>query len=277
MLMAKINVEVLIEGGKATAAPPLGPALGPTGVNIGQVVAEINKKTAEMKGMQVPVKVTINPATKEFSIEIGTPPAAALIKREAGVEKGASNPLTEKVADVLIEQIIKVAKMKEGSLLGKTLKQRVKEIVGTCQSMGILVEGKYPTETLKDIDAGVYDTEITQEKTELTAEELAKLEEEKKRLAEEIEKRRAEFEKIAKDIISQMAGKERGAIKAKLSEAGIPDAMIKELLPVEGAAAAAGAPGAAVKPGEKAAGAEAKPTAATAANPEAKKAEAKGK
>ena len=82
--MAKQTVETMIEGGKATAAPPLGPALGPTGVNIGQVIAEINKKTVELKGMQVPVKVSIDTVTKEFSIEIGTPPTAALIKKEAG-------------------------------------------------------------------------------------------------------------------------------------------------------------------------------------------------
>src|SRR3989339_1282165 len=110
--MAKQTVETMIEGGKATAAPPLGQALGPTGVNIGQVISEINKKTADMKGMQVPVKVIVDPATKEFTIEIGTPPASALIKKEAGVEKGSSNPLTEKVADLKIEQLIKIAKTK---------------------------------------------------------------------------------------------------------------------------------------------------------------------
>src|SRR3989338_5160820 len=137
--MAKQTVETLVEAGKATAAPPLGPALGPTGVNIGQVVMEINKKTAEMKGMQVPVKVVVDTATKEFSIEVGTPPAAALIKKEAGVEKGAGNPLADKIADLAIEQVIKIAKIKEGDLLGKTLKSRIKEVVGTCNSMGILV------------------------------------------------------------------------------------------------------------------------------------------
>ena len=122
--MAKQVVETMIEGGKATAAPPLGPALGPTGVNIGLVVAEINKKTAEMKGMQVPVKVIVDPSTKSFDIEIGTPPASALIKKEAGIEKGASNPLTDKVADLMIEQVIKIAKMKESALLGSTLKSK---------------------------------------------------------------------------------------------------------------------------------------------------------
>lgn len=231
--MATQTVETMVEGGKATAAPPLGPALGPTGVNIGQVVAEINKKTAEMKGMQVPVKVTINPATKEFSIEIGTPPAAALIKREAGVEKGASNPLTEKVADVLIEQIIKIAKMKEDSLLGKSLKSRVKEIVGTCQSMGILVEGMPAREALKAIDAGKFDAEIKAEKTELSQAELAKLQEEKKKLQEELERRRAEFEAKGKAIIAGMTGQENKKIRTAMAEAGIPLKIIDELAPQE--------------------------------------------
>ena len=81
------TVDALVEGGKASAAPPLGPALGPLGVNIGQVVAEINKKTADFKGMQVPVKVIIDTDTKEFEIKIGTPPAAELIKQEAGIKK----------------------------------------------------------------------------------------------------------------------------------------------------------------------------------------------
>ena len=238
--MPKETVEALVEGGKATAAPPLGPALGPLGVNIGQIVAEINKKSAAFAGMKVPVKVSIDKETKKFDVSIGTPPASQLIKKEAGIEKGSGNPLEDKVADILIEQVIKIAKMKESNLLGKTLKEKVKEIVGTCNSMGILVEGKPATEAIKDINAGKFDVEIKAEKTELTAEEKAKLEEEKKKLKEEMEKRRAEFERVAKEIIASMAGQERGAIKAKLKEANIPDAMIKELLPVEGAAGAAG-------------------------------------
>src|SRR3989338_3211388 len=236
--MATQTVEALVAWGKATAAPPLGPALGPLGINIGQVVADINKKTAVFNGMQVPVKIKVDMDTKKFDISVGTPPAAALILKEAGIQKGSGNPKTDKVADVLIEQIIKVAKMKEDRLLGRDLKAKVKEIIGTCNSMGILVEGKPAVEAIKEVNEGKYDKEIKEEKTELTAEEKAKLEEEKKRLAEEIEKRRAEFEKTAKDIIAEMAGKERGAIKAKLVEAGIPDKIIKELLPLEGAAAA---------------------------------------
>src|SRR3989339_217982 len=101
--MAKETVEVMVEGGKATAAPPLGPALGPTGLNIGLVVSTINQKTASFKGMQVPVTVTFDRVKKTFEIEIGTPPASALLKSEAGIEKGAANPKADKVADVLIE------------------------------------------------------------------------------------------------------------------------------------------------------------------------------
>ena len=252
--MPKEKVEVLVEGGKATAAPPVGSSLGPLGVNIGQVVSDINKKTSSFAGMQVPVKIIVDTDTKTFEITIGTPPTSGLIKKEANLEKGSGKAKHEMVADILIEQVIKIAKMKETATLGKSLKEKVKEVIGTCQSMGILVEGKPAKETLRDIEAGLFDEEIRLEKTELTAEELAKLEEEKKRLAEELAKRKAEFEKIAKEIITQMAGKPRGEIKGKLVAAGIPDDMIKELLPIEGAAAAATA--------------EAKPAAETA---EAKK------
>ena len=249
--MSKETVEVLVEGGKATAAPPLGPALGPMGVNIGQVVSSINEKTKSFAGMKVPVKVIIDKDTKEFNIEIGTPPTSQLIKKEAGIEKGSSSQLGDKVADILIEQLIKIAKMKESSLLGKTLKDKVKEIVGTCNSMGVLVEGKPAAESIKDIDEGKFDKEIKEEKTELTAEEKKKLDEEKKNLAEEMEKRRADLEAKAKEIIGAMTGKDRGDIKHKLKEAGIPDVMIKELLPAEGVAAAgeAGAEGAAAAEG----------------------------
>ena len=152
--MPKQTVEAMIEGGKASAAPPLGPALGPTGLNISQVIADINKKTESFKGMQVPVKVHFDSGTKEYDIEIGTPPTSSLILKEAGIEKGSGIPNADKVADLLIEQIIKIAKMKEDVLSGKTLKDKVKNVMGTCRSMGILIEGKEPAEVIKEVDAG---------------------------------------------------------------------------------------------------------------------------
>src|SRR3989338_1871140 len=192
--MATQSIRALVSGGKATAAPPLGPQLGPLGVNIGQVVSEINRKTADFKGMQVPIKVIVDSGTKEFEVTVGTPPSSALIFKEAGVEKGAKNPLTDKVADLRIEQIIKIAKMKQDNLLGKTLRENVKEIIGSCNSMGILVQGVEAKTAIRLVNDGKFDEEIRTEKTELTAQELKHLEEERKRLAEEIEKRREEFE-----------------------------------------------------------------------------------
>ncbi len=232
--MAKETVEVLIEGGKATAAPPLGPALGPTGVNIGQVVSDINKKTADFKGMKVPVKVIVDKDEKSYEIEIGTPPAAQLIKKEAGIQKGASNPLTEKVADLMMEQVIKISKMKQDALLANDTKNQVREIIGTCQSMGILIEGMTAQEALKAISEGKFDEKIKSGKTELTEEEKKHLAEEKARLAEEMKKQRAEFEASAKAILKQMSSvKDMKKVRNKMQEAGIPMTIINELAPLE--------------------------------------------
>ena len=255
--MAKQTVEALVEGGKASAAPPLGPALGPLGVNIGQVINDINKKTVNFKGMQVPIKVEVDPETKEYDIKVGTPPASALIKKEAGIEKGSGNPLQDKVADLRIEQIIKIAKMKEDNLFGKTLKDRIKEIIGTCNSMGVMVEGVSGKEAIALVNQGKFDQEIKSEKTELSAEELKQLAEEKVKLAEEMKHRRAEFEALGKKTIEEMAGKEKNLIKKRMQELGIPDAITKQLLPTESAGGAAAGE---AKPGAKG---EAKPAAKT--------------
>lgn len=229
--MAKESVDVLINGGKASAAPPLGPALGPLGVNIGQVVSTINEKTKSFAGMQVPVKVTVDTVTKAFEITIGTPPASGLIKKEAGIQKGAANPKTDMVADLKIEQLIKVAKMKEDALLGKNLIMKVKEIAGTCNSMGIMVEGKRAIEAIKDISSGMYDEKILSGKTELSAEELKAQEEEKKHLQEELKLHHEEFIKKAKSILSEMGGKENKTIRRAMADAEIPIDVINEIAP----------------------------------------------
>ena len=154
------TVEALVEGGKASAGPPLGPALGPMGVNIMQIINTINDKTKSFEGMKVPVKVIIDSKTKDFEIEIGTPPAASLILNEIGAEKGSGAPSTHKIGDLTISQAIKIAKMKYDNLLGSELKQKTKEIVGTCVTMGVTVEGKKPQETQKAIDEGEYDSKF---------------------------------------------------------------------------------------------------------------------
>ncbi len=242
--MAKQTLEALIPGGKATAAPPLGPALGPTGLNVAEVIKVINQKTSVFNGMQVPVKVVYDVSDKSFEITVGTPPVSALLKGEGKIEKGSGSPKLDKVADVRIEQIIKIAKMKGDALAGVTLKDRVKEIIGTCVSMGILVQGMDAKEAVKKVDEGMFDKEIKAEKTELTAEELKALEEEKQRLAAEVERRHAEEEARANAIMKEMEGKPNSLIKAKMTEEGISKSVIDKLLGVGKAAAAPGAEGA---------------------------------
>ena len=149
------EVEVLVEGGKASAGPPLGPALGPLGVNVGEVVKKINEVTKDFQGMKVPVKVLVDPATKNFELKVGTPPASALIMKKAGIEKGAGD--TNIVGNITMKDVVEIAKMKKNDLLGKDLKAKAKEIVGTCVSMGVTIEGMKGKEVIKKIEEGAYE------------------------------------------------------------------------------------------------------------------------
>jgi len=150
-------VEALVGGGQATAGPPLGPSLGPLGVNVLAIVNKINEVTKAYAGMKVPVKVIVDLDTKAFEVEVGTPTTSALIVKELGIEKGSGTPLTQKVGDLKMDLVVKIAKLKQEKLLSKTLKSAVKEVLGVCVSMGVTVEGKEPKDVQKEIDKGAYD------------------------------------------------------------------------------------------------------------------------
>jgi large subunit ribosomal protein L11 len=149
-------VELLINGGQANAGPPLGPALGPLGVNTMAVVNKINELTRDYAGMKVPVKVTVDVENKTFEIALGTPTASALIVSELKIEKGSGTPNTAKVGNLSMEQVVRIAKIKRPELLAPTLKSATKEMLGTCVSIGVTVEGKDPREVQKEIDEGKY-------------------------------------------------------------------------------------------------------------------------
>lgn len=159
--MASETVEVMVKGGAASGGPPLGPALGPTGIKVTDVVAAINEKTADMKGMDVPVKVIIDKDTKSFEISIGTPPTSALIKKELNLEKGSQKPGTDYVGDLPLESLLKVAKIKVDGLLALDMKGAAKEIIGTCRSIGLKIEGLTPKEAIDAVNAGKWDSQIT--------------------------------------------------------------------------------------------------------------------
>ena len=153
------KVEAMVDGGKATAGPPLGPALGPKGVNIGQVIAKINEKTKAFDGMKVPVTVLIND-DKTFDIKVGTPPMSALIKGELNIPLGSGNPKTTKVGNLTVEQAKKVAAQKQDDLLGATVKARVMEVAGNCVSLGVTIDGKDAKVFQADVRAGLYDDQL---------------------------------------------------------------------------------------------------------------------
>jgi len=153
----KKTIELLVSGGQANAGPPLGPALGPLGVNVMAIVNKINEVTKDYSGMKVPVKVIVDPDTKEFDVSVGTPTASALIVAELKVEKGSGTPNTAKIGNLNMDQIIRIAKIKRAELLARSLKTAAKEILGVCVSMGVTVEGKDPREIQKEIGEGKHD------------------------------------------------------------------------------------------------------------------------
>jgi large subunit ribosomal protein L11 len=156
-MVEKKVVELLVGGGQATAGPPLGPALGPLGINTMAVVTKINELTKDYAGMKVPVKVAVDLEDKTFEVTVGTPTASALIVSELKIEKGSGTPNTEKVGDLTMEQVVRIAKIKAPQLLAQTVKNAAKEMLGTCVSMGVTIEGKDPREVQEEIDAGNYD------------------------------------------------------------------------------------------------------------------------
>jgi large subunit ribosomal protein L11 len=137
--------------------------LGPLGVNVLAVVNKINEATKSYSGMKVPVKIAIDTETKEFEISVGTPTTPALIVSELGVEKGSENPKTNKVGDLSLEQILRVAKVKRAELLAGSLKAAVKEVLGSCVSMGVTVEDKDPRDVQREIDEGKHNELLERE------------------------------------------------------------------------------------------------------------------
>ena len=153
--MSKETVDILVDGGKATAAPPIGPTLSQLKLNVSDVVKQINERTKDFGGMQVPVKIIVDTETKKFEISIGTPPVSSMLRKELGVQKLATvnEDKTRKMAgDIKMDAIVKIAKNKDSISGG--MKEKVKQILGTCLSCGITVEGRDPREVIKDISEG---------------------------------------------------------------------------------------------------------------------------
>jgi len=202
-------VKILAEGGEMKPGPALSQRLGPAGIPLNQVIQKVNEATKDFKGMKVPVELDVDLSTKEFSIKVFSPPVSELIKKEIGIEKGSATQKKIKVANASIEQIISVAKTKFPDLLSKDLKAAVKTVLGSCVSLGILIESKTPQEVILEIQQGKYNSEISQEKTETS-------EEKRKELEESFAKTKEEQDKILK--LEEEAAKAAEAEKAAAAE-----------------------------------------------------------
>ena len=146
----------MVDAGKATAAAPLGPALGPLGVNIGEIVKQINEKTKGFAGMKVPVKISVD-SNKNVELKVGSPPTSALIKKELNIPKGSANP-KEPVGNLALDQVKKIAEMSLDKLNSTSLKKAANEVMGVCNSMGVTVNGKRANQVIKEVNEGQHDS-----------------------------------------------------------------------------------------------------------------------
>ncbi len=153
-------INALVIGGEASAGPPLGPALGPLGVNVLAIVNEINKQTGDFKGMRVPVKVEVDQETKGFTITVGTPTTSALVAKESAIPKGSAKPNLDFVGDLTMDKVISIARSKMAGSYAKTVRSAVKEVVGSCVSMGVKIEGKDAREFMDELNQGKWDSKF---------------------------------------------------------------------------------------------------------------------
>jgi len=230
-------VKLLVDGGEMKPGPAIAQKLGPMGINMGKVMQEVNKATSEFKGIKVPVNLDVDPKTKNFKIEVFSPPTSELLKKELGLEKGTSDHKANKIGNCSIELIIKVTRVKFPNMLAKEFKSAVKSVIGSCTTLGVLIENKVAKDITVDIDKGVFDKEISSQKTDTSAEKKAALQEYFDNLLKKQEeaKKAAEAAKLAAEAAKLAATPAAGAKPGETPAAGaVPGAA-----PEAGAAAPA--------------------------------------
>jgi large subunit ribosomal protein L11 len=205
-----MQIKLLVEGGSMKPGPALSQKLGPIGININQVIQKVNDATKDFNGLKVPVELDVDTSTKEFGVKVFSPPVSELLKKELGIEKGSGMQKKIQVANASIEQIISIAKTKLPNLLCKDLKAAVKTVIGSCVSLGILIENKPASEVEQQIDGGKYDKEIQEEKTEVSQEKKAKLEKYFVKLSEAEEKKIKQEEEEKEAAAKEAEAKEEG-------------------------------------------------------------------
>jgi large subunit ribosomal protein L11 len=219
-------IKLLVEGGSMSPGPALSQQLGPMGINIGQVISKVNESTKDFNGLKVPVALDVDSATKEFTIQVFSPPVSELLKKELKLEKGSGEQAKMQVANASIEQLISIAKTKQPDLLAKDLKAAVLSVAGTCTSLGVLVENNMAPEACQKIRSGKYDEEIKEERAQETPEKrkeldnyFAQLHTKQEQMKKEEEEAAAAEEAAKAEAAAQPAEGEEGAVPVAGEEA----------------------------------------------------------
>ncbi len=242
-----MNIKLLIDGGDMKPGPAIAQQLGPMGINLGKVISDINIATKEFKGMKVPVELTVDKKTKNFTIKTFSPPTSELVKKELKLEKGSNDHKNIIVGNASIEDVIKIAKIKYANMLEKDFKSAVKSILGTCASVGILVENQNPNALIQEVSSGKFDKEIKQQISETSSEKRKKIDdyftqikhaqdmkaEQAKKAAEAAEAAKAEAAKTTTPAAAE-AGKAAAPVAGKLAAptAAKTPAAVKTAVPV---------------------------------------------
>ena len=204
-----------------TPGPAIAQQLGPMGINIGKVISEINKATVDFNGMKVPVELNVNDKTKNFTIKTSSPPTSELLKKELGIEKGTADHKKTRIGNASIEDIIKITKIKFPDMLQKEFKSAVKSVLGTCTSIGILVENKIPNELIQEIDE--FEKQIASQLTETSPEKRKEL----KDFFSEIQKQQEAVKKAEEAAAAEKVASAETAVKEGEKKEGEVKAEIK--------------------------------------------------
>ncbi|MBI2056911.1 50S ribosomal protein L11 [Candidatus Pacearchaeota archaeon] len=203
-----IQIKLLVDGGAMQPGPALAQKVGPLGLNVGQIIQQVNDATKNFKGLKVPVEISVEPSTKKIEVSVSSPSVSELLKKELGLDKGSGLQKKQKIANASIEQIISIAKTKQNDLLCKDLKSSVKTIIGTCVSLGVLVENHPASEVGQLIDKGSFAEEIKKGSTETPSEK-------RKSLDEYFSKIKKQQEDLAKQEQAAKEAAEAAALAAK--------------------------------------------------------------
>ncbi|MGB9707782.1 MAG: 50S ribosomal protein L11 [Candidatus Pacearchaeota archaeon] len=210
-----MEIKLLVEGGEMKPGPALSQKIGPLGLNLGKIISDVNRATADFKGIKVPITLNINTKTKEVSVKVSTPPTSELLKKEFAIQKGSPQPNNIKVANAAMEHIIKIAKIKQPDMLVDSFKAAVKSVVGSCNSIGILVESKEPKIVMEEIDKGIYNSIIDKGNEIPSKEKLEKLAKDFEIVKKKQEAFIKELEKKAEEKAAATARAAAGAVTAE--------------------------------------------------------------